>query len=52
MNAKLIAAVAALTLGSTLFAEPCRCGCAADKDVLAEEEDDAFVSGEFGLAFD
>ena len=72
MTTKLMTLAAALALGSSLFADPCKCGkpeckcgdecrctaetckcgCGTDKDVLAEEEDDAFVSAEFGLAFD
>lgn len=72
MTTKLVAFVAALAVGSSLFADPCQCGkpectcgtdckctaetcmcgCATDKEVLVEEDDDSFVSAEFGLSFD
>ena len=72
MTVKLVTIVAALAAGSSLFADPCKCGkpecacgddcgctagacncgCAIDKDVLAEEDDSFPVSAEFGLAFD
>ena len=62
MTTKLMTMVAALAIGSSLFADPCKCEdgckcengctCAPDKEVLAEEKDEIPVSAEFSLAFD
>lgn len=62
MTTKPMTMVAALAIGSSLFADPCKCEdgckcendctCAPDKEVLAEEKDEIPVSAEFSLAFD